>query len=256
MKTRMLLAAAAVALAAPAALAQQPAPPPGQQPSPQRQAQPGDGADVIVRQGQPQVEVQQYAPEVQVRRGQPDVSVDQGRPQVDVRRAQPDVGVAKPQAPARPEVTQADPQVRFTRAEPNIRYESEQPQVTVEPPQGKPKVTVQRMDWSEGQLARSGLDRGDLVGMDVVGANGEEVGEVGDLLLEPGSNRIRAAVVSVDQGFLGMDEKRVEVPWKQVQLRPEAGQVRVGMTGDQLRDAPAFRYGPKTQALVGPDGQQ
>jgi sporulation protein YlmC with PRC-barrel domain len=67
----------------------------------------------------------------------------------------------------------------------------------------------------------------ELIGKDVMGANNEDIGEIGDVLIDR-SGQVRAVVVDVG-GFLGIGETHVAIPMQQVQMRPN--QQNAGMTG-------------------------
>lgn len=58
----------------------------------------------------------------------------------------------------------------------------------------------------------------ELIGMDVRGANNEDIGEVGDVLIDR-NGQVRAVVLDIG-GFLGIGETHVAVPMEQVQMRP------------------------------------
>jgi sporulation protein YlmC with PRC-barrel domain len=79
-----------------------------------------------------------------------------------------------------------------------------------------------------------------LVGATVEDHQGNNIGEIEDLLLE--RNNI-VAVVSVG-GFLGLGEKRVAVPYDKLQISRDGDKVKVGYaaTKEQLQSAHEFRY--------------
>ncbi|MBJ6126548.1 PRC-barrel domain-containing protein [Microvirga splendida] len=58
----------------------------------------------------------------------------------------------------------------------------------------------------------------ELIGKDVMGANNEDIGEIGDVLIDR-NGQVRAVVVDVG-GFLGIGETHVAIPMQQVQMRP------------------------------------
>jgi putative membrane protein len=57
----------------------------------------------------------------------------------------------------------------------------------------------------------------DLIGTDVRGGNNEDIGEVGDVLIDR-NGQVRAVVIDVG-GFLGIGETPVAIPMQQVQFR-------------------------------------
>lgn len=68
----------------------------------------------------------------------------------------------------------------------------------------------------EGQTLASGL-----IGTTILGADGESVGEVSDLVLDD-QNRVVGALLSVG-GFLGLGAKTVGVPWQAVSIMQQDG---------------------------------
>jgi sporulation protein YlmC with PRC-barrel domain len=83
---------------------------------------------------------------------------------------------------------------------------------------------------------------GELVGMTVVSADGQEVGEVSDLIFDE-EDKLSGIVVGMG-GFLGIGEKLVGIEWSkaEVQAVPESDkeQIFVGLTATDLEAAPDF----------------
>lgn len=103
--------------------------------------------EVLVEQAQPQitvtvaeptVNVEQQAPVITIEQAQPQVTVSIPEPTITVRMPEPDVNVqtSEPQIA----VDQPEPIVRFVRPEPNITIEESRPQVNVT--QAEPEVRV------------------------------------------------------------------------------------------------------------------
>ena len=84
---------------------------------------------------------------------------------------------------------------------------------------------------------------GEIIGMSVVSAEGDEVGEVNDLIFDD-QNKLTGMVVGVG-GFLGIGEKWIGIDWTKAELRadPESGKERifVGLTKADLEAAPDFK---------------
>lgn len=80
----------------------------------------------------------------------------------------------------------------------------------------------------------------DLVGMMVVGADGESIGEVSELIIEDA--RVTGAVLDVG-GFLGLGAKQIGVPWHALEVGGVEGSTvaMVALTKDQLASMPEFR---------------
>jgi putative membrane protein len=76
-----------------------------------------------------------------------------------------------------------------------------------------------------------------VLGSRVVNAEGQEVGEIEDLVLD--QNQIAYAVVSVG-GFLGMGEKRVAVPLDDLQLGEGETYLMSSASQDQLEQMPEY----------------
>lgn len=169
--------------------------------------------------------------------------------------ALPGAAVAQEQGspPAQAQVQPASPEVQVRQAQPNVQVQPVQPQVVVERAPGESQVKVERMNWREAALFDAGLDRQKLIGIDVVDRDGDDVGEVRDLILAQGGG-IETVVVQTSSGFLGMNERLVAVPFTQVRVGQDGKQVRVGMSSDQMKEIPEFSYDGQRQAVVGPDG--
>jgi sporulation protein YlmC with PRC-barrel domain len=78
-----------------------------------------------------------------------------------------------------------------------------------------------------------------LIGMTVFNAEGEKVGTVHDILLDP-EGKATGVVLSVG-GVLGVGAKSVGLTWKEIDVRPAEQQVQISYTKDQLEAAPDFK---------------
>lgn len=76
----------------------------------------------------------------------------------------------------------------------------------------------------------------ELIGMDVINAEDEAIGEISDLVLDE-QQRLATVVLGVG-GFLGVGTKKVALPVDAVRLGEETA--RVDLTAEQLDEAPAF----------------
>jgi sporulation protein YlmC with PRC-barrel domain len=87
----------------------------------------------------------------------------------------------------------------------------------------------------EGQIRAS-----TMLGKEVYGQDEESIGEVADLVLQD-DGQTRAAIIDVG-GFLGVGEKRVAVPFNEIQTAQEGDEVRltVAMSREQLEQAPEY----------------
>src|ERR1700740_3442847 len=81
-----------------------------------------------------------------------------------------------------------------------------------------------------------------LIGSKVVGADGQEIGKVDDLLLDR-DQKLAGVIVSVG-GFLGVGSKSVALPADRVDISQAYGDqrvVKIDATKEELAAAPAFR---------------
>jgi hypothetical protein len=84
-----------------------------------------------------------------------------------------------------------------------------------------------------------------LVGSKVRGPDNQNIGEIEDLIVDQNSN-IQAVVIGVG-GFLGIGEKHVAIPFKNLTITSSndgksINHVSVSYTRDQLQNAPTFKY--------------
>jgi sporulation protein YlmC with PRC-barrel domain len=92
---------------------------------------------------------------------------------------------------------------------------------------------------------------GDLVGAEVIGSDGDEVGEVDDIVISTAGTDSLRAVLQVG-GIAGVGEKRVALPLRQLTIeRADDGEptLRVAMDVEALERLPEFEYEEDTAAL-------
>lgn len=256
--------------------------------SQQQMAQAGggaEGADIRVQQPAPDVTVQQPAPDVTVQQPAPDVTVIQPEPEVSVSQAEPEVSVetAEPQVNVQ---QQGETDVRVVQedeAEISMRRETEQTEGLIgEEEEGILEGTTERAETAVGaagletereveveqetaavdrtaittdreQMTTGGMDvtqAENLIGESIVGPTGDEIGDIGDLLIDRESGEIQGMIVEVG-GFLGLGERQVMIPWQEATYNPAEGTVLVNMTKDQLEALPEFEYGAIEEGMVG-----
>src|SRR3954470_17480926 len=90
-----------------------------------------------------------------------------------------------------------------------------------------------------------------LIGTDAVAADGRKVGKIENLLVTP-DGRVDYVVLEWG-GVLGLGERRVAVPWKDVALNVDGSQATIDMTRNQLEQA--HRYDPDVPAAAGIDSE-
>ncbi len=88
---------------------------------------------------------------------------------------------------------------------------------------------------------------GKVLGLSVHNNSEKNLGEIGDLLIDPRTGELRYAVLEVG-GFLGMGEAQRIVPWAYVQVMPnekELSKFHAGtsLTEAQVKAAPTFKSG-------------
>jgi hypothetical protein len=189
----------------------------------------------------PEVQVQQPAPQIQVEQPQPTINVQQPPPQVTVTQPPPQVTVQQP--PPQVTVEQPKPEVNVQQAQPKVEVQPQgQPNVQVQPP-AQPEVTVTQPGAqpqgeppaataaTEGDRWYSSLRGEEIIGQTLYGANGEEIGEVSNLVAKPGGTS-PDLLVGVG-GFLGIGEREVAVPLNEVQMGTD-NRLTTGMTKEQI----------------------
>ncbi|MBU8536610.1 PRC-barrel domain-containing protein [Falsiroseomonas tokyonensis] len=141
-----------------------------------------------------------------------------GRRQTAVQQAQPQVNGQRPDQ-ARSETAQRDQRTGATTATPAPAQSGGARSAAVSPAAGVP---LQRVS--------------NLIGTNVVGANGRESGEVENLLLDRQGN-VRAALVEWG-GFLGIGTRRAMVPMERIELGSQPA--RLNMTREELEALPRY----------------
>ena len=95
-----------------------------------------------------------------------------------------------------------------------------------------------------GGPAASGYSVKDLLGKTIVGPDGKEIAQVGDLVIGP-DDTIKRVVVDVG-GFLGIGAKPVAIDIDQIQKPADGrGDLRTSLTKDQLAALPRYDKGGK-----------
>jgi len=212
--------------------------------------------EVQVIQPAPDVEVLQPAPDVLVRQPRPQVDLQQARPDVRIEQARPQVEVQPAQGPVQAEINRARPNVTINQGEAVVTIEQAEPEVVVEGLEGQPDISIERMGRQQAGLADRGIaDAQQVIGWEVRDTEGDEVGELTDLLMGRGG-AIEAAIIDVGGGFLGTGERLVMVPWSEVQVDGQSESLRLGLTEDMVENMAEFTYdqaGNRT-ALIGRQG--
>ncbi len=78
-----------------------------------------------------------------------------------------------------------------------------------------------------------------IIGTDVRSADGEEIGDIKEIVIDPRSGNVAYAVVSFG-GVLGVGDKLFAVPWKALKLDNKDNSFVLNVAKERLRDAPGF----------------
>lgn len=81
-----------------------------------------------------------------------------------------------------------------------------------------------------------------LLGNDVYNKDGEDLGDIKELMIDMASGKIAYAVLSFG-GLLGMGDKLFAVPWTAFTLDTENKRFTLNVPKDVLKDAPGFDKG-------------
>ncbi len=80
----------------------------------------------------------------------------------------------------------------------------------------------------------------ELIGETVENSNGDNIGEIDDLVYSATDHKLMA-IIAVG-GFLGMGEKLVSVPYKELRVSADGDNVYLDSTKDKLKAKPEFKY--------------
>ena len=78
-----------------------------------------------------------------------------------------------------------------------------------------------------------------LIGNDVCNPEGEDLGDIKEIMLDMRSGRVGYAVMSFG-GFLGMGEKLFAIPWSALTLDTENKRFVLNVEEERLKNAPGF----------------
>jgi len=95
----------------------------------------------------------------------------------------------------------------------------------------------------QSQAGRNAIMRdmraSELIGMDVRNANGDELGEIKDIVLDVNNNRVHYAILSFG-GFAGLGDKLFAYPVRMFQLGQDGRSLLLNVSEEQLKRAPGF----------------
>ena len=84
-----------------------------------------------------------------------------------------------------------------------------------------------------------------LLGSDVKNPQGQAVGDLKQLMLDPHAGRVMYAVVAMG-GFLGMGGKTVIVPWNALEVARNGKSLVLNVSPQMLQQAPAYAKGKES----------
>jgi len=115
-------------------------------------------------------------------------------------------------------------------------------QSTVPPKPGEAQIAVMP----------SGADAKKLIGRNVKNPQDDTIGEIESVYINA-DGKVDSVIVGVG-GFLGMGERLVRVPWKDLRIADNGEKVVVNMTKDELKAMPPYSYrDAKAKGQVYPD---
>jgi len=85
-----------------------------------------------------------------------------------------------------------------------------------------------------------------LLGSNVKSPQGEELGEIKQLMVEPRTGRVMYAVVGMG-GFLGMGEKSILVPWHTMEVARNGNSIVLNVSRQVLQQAPNYEKGKEAE---------
>lgn len=97
---------------------------------------------------------------------------------------------------------------------------------------------TQLREFDKQVVERLGISVDQLEDMDVIGPDGEEIGEVEDVLVDPQGN-IVAVSVELD-GVLGLGDRDVVLTLDQLGLEQDRSNLAVSMTREELEALPVW----------------
>ena len=104
-------------------------------------------------------------------------------------------------------------------------------------------MTSMQTDMGRGEVPKeetASLIASDKVeGTAVYGPDGDKMGRIENLMIDKWSGRVAYAVLSFG-GFLGMGHDHYPLPWSMLKYDEKLGGYRVGITREQLQNAPRY----------------
>jgi sporulation protein YlmC with PRC-barrel domain len=150
--------------------------------------------------------------------------------------AQPDKGGGTPQVTQPAPAPSAQPSLQEPKAPPGAEP-GKGAEATKEEPKAQPGV-------KGGKAAETAtgkeLPASTLMSTTVRSREGESLGKINELVIDPKEGKITTAVLSFG-GFLGIGGKSVAIPWSDVKLADNGKTITVAMAREQLETAPEWK---------------
>lgn len=134
-------------------------------------------------------------------------------------------------------------------------------QRTMEPPTSAGKATSQSATQQQERAEMTAkephiLKASEVIGYSVQNPQGQELGKIEELVIDPQSGQVVYAALSTG-GFLGMGDKLFAVPWEAMKLIPEQQSFSLDVAKETLENAPGFdkEDWPKTSNRIGANVQ-
>ena len=78
-----------------------------------------------------------------------------------------------------------------------------------------------------------------MIGTDVVNANGDDLGDIKEVVIDPHTGKVAYAVVAFG-GFMSLGEKLFAIPFSAFDYNPEKNEYMLAVTKERLQAAPGF----------------
>lgn len=101
---------------------------------------------------------------------------------------------------------------------------------------------------NQNQSSQDCISSDRVEGTAVYGADGDKIGSVDCIMIEKQSGQAREAILDVG-GFLGMGGTRHAVPWQKLDYDEGHGGYKLGVTEEQLKNAPSFQENDRERTL-------
>lgn len=83
------------------------------------------------------------------------------------------------------------------------------------------------------------LSSSSINGTDVVNAQGENLGDIKDLMIDTNTGRVSYVVLSFG-GFLGIGDKYFAIPWEAFSIDTDENEMVLNIPKEKLENAPGF----------------